>query len=91
MTHSIQHAAAVAAMPTAPPPPVPVARAAAVAAPSQAQQQAPFKMLSKHDEKWNIMFDKFIGYKEKHGSTLVPQCYSEDPRLGRWVHYQRGT
>ncbi|GKY96352.1 hypothetical protein MPSEU_000594900 [Mayamaea pseudoterrestris] len=44
---------------------------------------------SKHDEKWNAMFQKLADYQKKHGHTLVPQCYHDDPRLGRWVHYQR--
>jgi hypothetical protein len=61
---------------------------AAVAAVTMPHQ---IKVHSKHDEKWNQQFDKLVRYKEEHsGSTLVPQCYSEDPRLGRWVHYQRG-
>lgn len=47
------------------------------------------RVLSKHDEKWNAMFDKLAAYKSEHNSTLVPQCYDQEPRLGRWVHYQR--
>lgn len=47
---------------------------------------------TKHDEKWNTMFERLVEYKEKHdGSTNVPQCYDDCPKLGRWVHYQRGT
>jgi hypothetical protein len=49
------------------------------------------KVLSKHDERWNAMFEKLIEYKQQNNSTQVPQCYDNDPRLGRWVHYQRGT
>jgi hypothetical protein len=44
---------------------------------------------TKHDEKWNERFDKLLEYKAKHGNTMVPQCYQDDTRLGRWVHYQR--
>jgi hypothetical protein len=44
---------------------------------------------SKHDEKWNAMLEKLIAYEREHKSTMVPQCYHLDPRLGRWVHYQR--
>jgi hypothetical protein len=47
------------------------------------------KVLSKHDEKWNGMFVKLLEFKEKNKNTLVPQCYNQDARLGRWVHYQR--
>ena len=51
----------------------------------------PFKMHSKHDAKWNAMFEKLRVYNSQFKNTLVPQCYDQDPRLGRWVHYQRGT
>lgn len=47
------------------------------------------RVLSKHDEKWNAMFVKLLEFKEKNKNTLVPQCYTDDQRLGRWVHYQR--
>jgi len=46
-------------------------------------------VISKHDEKWSSMFGKLLEYKEKNKNTLVPQAYKEEPRLGRWVHYQR--
>mmetsp|Transcript_20107 Transcript_20107/g.42418 ORF Transcript_20107/g.42418 Transcript_20107/m.42418 type:complete len:652 (+) Transcript_20107:108-2063(+) len=46
-------------------------------------------VLSKHDEKWYSMFQKLMEYKLRSKHTLVPQCYPDDPRLGRWVHYQR--
>jgi hypothetical protein len=51
----------------------------------------PFRAHTKHEEKWNEMFDKLQAYKLHFKSTLVPQCYDQDVRLGRWVHYQRGT
>lgn len=54
-----------------------------------AQPPASQGVLSKHDEKWHAMFQKLMEYKERNKHTLVPQCYTEDPRLGRWVHYQR--
>jgi len=47
------------------------------------------RVLSKHDEKWNNMFTRLLEYKKANSHTLVPQCYHDDPRLGRWVHYQR--
>lgn len=52
------------------------------------ENQTGFK--SKHDLKWDMMFDKLVEYKHKFHNTMVPQCYDQDPRLGRWVHYQRG-
>jgi hypothetical protein len=47
------------------------------------------KVHSKHDEKWNAMFYKLVEFKQQFKTTLVPQCYDQEPRLGRWVHYQR--
>jgi hypothetical protein len=48
-----------------------------------------YKVQSKHDEKWNKMLEALVEYKKEHNSTMVPQCYDQDQRLGRWVHYQR--
>ena len=47
-----------------------------VVAPPQAHQP----VLSKHDEKWHAMFQKLMEFKEQNKHTLVPQCYTEDPR-----------
>eukprot|EP00934_Nitzschia_sp_Nitz4_P006998 Nitzschia sp. Nitz4//scaffold28_size193895//28642//29952//NITZ4_001629-RA/size193895-augustus-gene-0.290-mRNA-1//1//CDS//3329545874//6988//frame0 len=47
------------------------------------------RVFSKHDEKWNSMFEKLQAFKNQHNTTMVPQCYDQDSRLGRWVHYQR--
>jgi len=47
------------------------------------------KVGTKHDEKWGMMFEKLMEYKSQHGHSMVPQCYQDDLRLGRWVHYQR--
>jgi hypothetical protein len=59
--------------------------------PSQAGgEDGSYKVQSKHDEKWNKMLEALIEYKKEFSSTMVPQCYDQDPRLGRWVHYQRG-
>ena len=44
------------------------------------QQPANQGVLSKHDEKWHAMFQKLMEYKERNKHTLVPQCYTEDPR-----------
>lgn len=53
-------------------------------------QNIPPRGQSKHDDKWLKMLEQLIEYKKANNSTLVPQCYDQDPRLGRWVHYQRG-
>ena len=47
------------------------------------------KVISKHEEKWNWMFDRLLEFREKFHHTNVPQMYADAPRLGRWVHYQR--
>ena len=47
------------------------------------------KVISKHEEKWNWMFDRLLEFREKFNHTNVPQMYADAPRLGRWVHYQR--
>jgi hypothetical protein len=58
--------------------------------PSQAgRDDHAYKVQSKHDEKWNKMLEALVEYKKEHNSTMVPQCYDQDQRLGRWVHYQR--
>ena len=46
---------------------------------------------SKHDEKWFQMLEQLTAYKQANGHTMVPQCDKANPRLGRWVHYQRGA
>jgi hypothetical protein len=47
------------------------------------------KVISKHEEKFNWMFDRLVEFQQKFKHTNVPQMYSDAPRLGRWVHYQR--
>jgi Helicase associated domain len=37
---------------------------------------------------WEKMFAKLMGYKSKHGDCNVPQDWSEDLQLGRWVSAQ---
>ena len=44
---------------------------------------------SLHDVQWTTMYNKLVEYKRQHhGSTLVPQRYTEDPSLGKWVYNQ---
>jgi len=48
------------------------------------------KKISKRDKGWNDMFDKLKLYKADHGGdTNVPQRYSLDDKLGKWVQTQR--
>jgi len=38
---------------------------------------------------WGVMYQRLSAYKEKHGTTCVPQHDKEHPQLGRWVSNQR--
>lgn len=74
---------------------VTLGEAAAVAAAACVMETPPppaplFKVQSKHDEKWNKMFNELVEYKKHFNTTNVPQCYDKNVRLGRWTHYQRG-
>lgn len=42
-----------------------------------------------HKQSWEAMFDRLCKFKEKNGDCVVPSVYSEDPKLGTWVHVQR--
>ncbi|OEU21554.1 hypothetical protein FRACYDRAFT_154314, partial [Fragilariopsis cylindrus CCMP1102] len=43
----------------------------------------------KNQQLWMGMFQKLVEYKEQHKNTMVPSCYDENPKLGRWVTSQR--
>jgi hypothetical protein len=32
------------------------------------------------------MLEALVEYKKEHNSTMVPQCYDQDQRLGRFTH-----
>ena len=38
---------------------------------------------------WDDRYDELVEYKNKHGNCLVPQRYSKNKALGRWVAKQR--
>lgn len=38
---------------------------------------------------WEKMFSELCSYKAANGNCKVPQCYSSNPALGRWVSRQR--
>ena len=40
-----------------------------------------------HD--WETMFSRLLAYKEKHGTTYIPESYQADPELAKWVKKQR--
>jgi len=40
---------------------------------------------------WNLMFDELRTFKDSEGHCKVPQRYSDNPKLGKWVSKQRQT
>ncbi len=41
------------------------------------------------DSQWMEMYQRLVRYKKEHKSTCVPLGFERDPKLGRWVAYQR--
>jgi ribosomal protein L24E len=41
------------------------------------------------DQRWEDRFLHLLEFKEKHGHTLVPQRFKQNPQLGTWVNEQR--
>lgn len=41
------------------------------------------------DRVWREKLERLMNYKRKHGKSLVPMQYEEDPSLGNWVGIQR--
>merc|ERR1712238_632323 len=41
------------------------------------------------DVQWKIMFEELRKFKERESHCNVPQRYSDNPKLGRWVMNQR--
>merc|ERR1712194_859616 len=41
------------------------------------------------DVRWEIMFDELRKFKDSEGHCKVPLCYSDNPKLGKWVRKQR--
>ncbi len=42
-----------------------------------------------HDATWLERLRELTNYKAKHGTCVIPLNYSENPKLGTWVHHQR--
>ena len=38
---------------------------------------------------WDDRYIQLVEYKAEHGNCLVPQCYSKNKALGKWVAKQR--
>merc|ERR1740139_1885047 len=41
------------------------------------------------DLRWEIMFEELRKFKDREGHCNVPQKYSDNPELGRWVSSKR--
>jgi hypothetical protein len=48
-----------------------------------------FQWRVRNRPEWQSKFSELEKYKEKHGDTRVPQHYSENRALGKWVAKQR--
>ena len=40
---------------------------------------------------WNDRYNQLVEYKNEHGNCLVPQRYSKNKALGKWVGHQRAN
>jgi hypothetical protein len=40
-------------------------------------------------QRWQAMYAALVAYKKEHGDCNVPCDWSDNPRLGRWVHWVR--
>ena len=38
---------------------------------------------------WEVMYQRPLTYKKKHGTTVDPRGYEADPKLANWVSAQR--
>ena len=41
--------------------------------------------------KWETMFAELRRYKDRTGDCNVPAVWSENPKLGQWIRFQRGV
>eukprot|EP00536_Pseudo-nitzschia_multiseries_P005258 jgi/Psemu1/190101/e_gw1.96.74.1 len=41
------------------------------------------------EEKWEMMYQRLVEYKEQHKTTCVPKKYEKDLKLSNWVRRQR--
>ena len=58
-------------------------------APTTKTHQKDMRYTQDHNERWNKMFRRLVGYKEKNKTAHNPQKFKEDPALGKWVEKQR--
>jgi hypothetical protein len=42
-----------------------------------------------HEATWLERIRELSEFRERHGSCVVPTSYTENPKLGTWVHHQR--
>jgi hypothetical protein len=42
-----------------------------------------------HSDKWMVHYEQLVRYKQTFGNCQVPTHFTENTKLGRWVHTQR--
>ena len=47
------------------------------------------KVLTKHDKKWHLRYNKLVEFKRNNGHCIVPTEFEQDKSLGLWVNRQR--
>merc|ERR1712183_564792 len=45
--------------------------------------------MGQQNERWDVMFQRLVTYKNKYKSTCVPLNFEGDQELGYWVNAQR--
>lgn len=53
------------------------------------RRSRPQKVGMANEQKWELMFQRLVEFKERHGHAAVPYNYQEDKRLSLWVTTQR--
>ena len=48
-----------------------------------------FQFTASKEQKWQTQYDNLVQFKNRYGHCNVPQQYSRNPTLGRWVGKQR--
>jgi hypothetical protein len=66
-----------------------VQRGESAAAPAQTRRGGEGRGLTRDDAGWEAQLAQLGKYRRKHGDCNVPQRWTEDPGLGRWVNNQR--
>ena len=47
------------------------------------------QVLTKHDNQWNMKYEKLVQFKRQNGHCVVPFGCEQDKAYGRWMQTQR--